>query len=86
MEALARDQSHCEIGDLMQPANLESEFDLAYRNRTQEHRKHLADSPVAWLKGACDGTCFLDEVEGRWAAEQIAEDEAGLDDWWRAAS
>ncbi len=44
------------------------------------------DSPVAWLKGACDGTCFLDDVEGRWAAEQIAEDEAGLDDWWRAAS
>ena len=35
-------RSHYEIGDPMQPANLESEFDLAYRNRTQEHRQHLA--------------------------------------------
>ena len=26
--------------------NLAAEFDLAYRNRTQEHRKHLADAGI----------------------------------------
>ncbi len=33
--------------DLMLPAVLESEFDCAWRNRTQEHRKHLADAGEA---------------------------------------
>ncbi len=44
------------------------------------------DSPVAWLQGNCDGAVFLDDVEARWSAERCAEDQAGLDDWWRAAS
>ncbi len=32
----------------MQSTNLESEFDLAYRNRTQEHRQHLADAGITF--------------------------------------
>ena len=32
----------------MLPANLESEFDLACRNRTQEHRQHLADAGITF--------------------------------------
>ncbi len=44
------------------------------------------DSPIAWLKGNCDGAVFLDDVEARWSAERYAEDEAALADWWRAAS
>ncbi len=41
-------RSHYEIGDPMQPANLESEFDCAWRNRTQEHREHLAAAGVTF--------------------------------------
>ena len=44
------------------------------------------ESPVAWLRGKGGGTCFLDDCEARWANDRLAEDEAGLDDWWRAAS
>ncbi len=44
------------------------------------------ESPVAWLRGICGGTCFLDDCEARWSAERFAEDEAALADWWRAAS
>ena len=43
------------------------------------------DSPVAWLKGGCDGAVFLDDVEARWSAERCAEDAVALTDWWRAA-
>jgi hypothetical protein len=34
--------------DLMLAAVLEQEFDLAYRNRTPEHRKHLADAGITF--------------------------------------
>ncbi len=44
------------------------------------------DSPLAWLRSGCQGSVFLDDVEGRWAAERFTEDEAALDGWWRAAS
>ena len=44
------------------------------------------DSPVAWLRGNCAGACILDDCEARWSAERHTEDEAALDDWWRAAS
>ena len=32
----------------MPPAFLESEFDLAWGNRTQEHRQHLADAGITF--------------------------------------
>lgn len=44
------------------------------------------DSPLAWLRGNCEGTCFLDDVEARWANDRLAEDDAALRDWWRLAS
>ncbi len=44
------------------------------------------DSPLAWLRGGCDGAVFLDDVEGRWTAERFAEDEAALQRWWRPAA
>jgi len=31
-----------------QAINLAAEFDLAYRNRTQEHRQHLADAGITF--------------------------------------
>jgi len=44
------------------------------------------DSPLAWLRGNCEGTCFLDDVEARWANDRLTEDDAALRDWWRLAS
>ena len=171
----------------MRPAFLESEFDCAWRNRTQQHRKHLADagitfqamlragdlgverinacgmlympsptgfpavilaiwspappsiyctvddpeivdlialrtdnpgrwwyrlgepglilgegryldaierdmplkvfeSPVAWLRGDCNGSVILDDVEARWTNERLAEDQVALQDWWEAVA
>ncbi len=44
------------------------------------------ESPVAWLRGGCDGCVFLDDAEARWTIERFAEDQVALQDWWRAAS
>lgn len=44
------------------------------------------DSPLAWLRGDCDGCVFLDDAEVRWTTERFAEDQAALKDWWKAAS
>ncbi len=43
------------------------------------------DSPLAWFRGNCDGTVFLDDAEARWAAERFAEDEAALQACWGTA-
>ena len=43
------------------------------------------DSPFAWLQGNCEGACILDDTEARWANERIADDDAALDEFWRAA-
>ena len=32
----------------MMTINLHAEFDLAYRNRSQEHRQHLADAGITF--------------------------------------
>ncbi len=44
------------------------------------------ESPIAWLRGDCDGCVFLDDAEARWTTERLAEDQVALQDWWRAAS
>ena len=44
------------------------------------------ESPVAWLRGDCEGACFLDDCEARWLAERYADDDGALRDWWREAS
>ncbi len=44
------------------------------------------DSPVAWLRGICGGTCFLDDCEARWSVERYSEDEAALRARWEAAA
>ena len=44
------------------------------------------ESPVSWLRGDCEGTCFLDDCEARWAMQRYAKDDAALRDWWREAS
>ncbi len=44
------------------------------------------DSPVAWLRGDCEGSCILDDCETRWTNERYDQDQVALRDWWRAAS
>ena len=44
------------------------------------------DSPVAWLRGGCTGSVFLDDVEARWEMERQGEDDAALRQWWEAAA
>ncbi len=44
------------------------------------------ESPVAWLRGDCNGSVFLDDCEARWSAERYADDDGALRDWWREAS
>lgn len=43
-------------------------------------------TPLAWLAANCDGVCFLEDVEVRWANERFAEDEAALQAWWGEAA
>ncbi len=44
------------------------------------------ESPVAWLRGGCNGCVVLDDVEARWTNERLAEDQAALQDWWGAVA
>ena len=44
------------------------------------------DSPVVWLRGGCDGSVFLDDVEARWEMERQGEDAAASRQWWEAAA
>jgi hypothetical protein len=46
----------------------------------------LATTPLDWLRANCRGACLLDRCEARWTTERLAEDQAALHDWWRAAS
>ncbi len=47
---------------------------------------NVFESPVAWLRGDCNGSVILDDVGARWTNERRAEDQIALQDWWRAAS
>ena len=53
---------------------------------TEEARLMVLESPVAWIRGGCDGCVFLDDAEARWASERLAEDDEALRDWWQVAS
>lgn len=44
------------------------------------------DSPVAWLRGGCNGCVFLDDVEARWEMERQGEDDDALREWWEDAA
>ncbi len=44
------------------------------------------ESPLAWLRGGCNGCVFLGDCEARWSAERCAEDDAALRAWWEAAA
>ena len=44
------------------------------------------ESPVAWLRGDCNGSVILDDVEARWTNERLAEDQVALQDWWEAVA
>ncbi len=45
----------------------------------------FATTPLDWLRGDCRGACLLGLCEARWTTERLAEDQAALQDWWRAA-
>ncbi len=44
------------------------------------------ESPVAWLRGDCDGSVILDNAEARWTNERFADDDGALRAWWEAAA
>ncbi len=44
------------------------------------------DTPLAWLRGNCEGACILDDAEARWANERLAEDDEAPRAWWKVAS
>lgn len=52
----------------------------------EEVRLKVFNSPLDWLRGNCEGTCFLDDCEARWTTERFAEDEVALRAWWEAAA
>ena len=46
----------------------------------------FATTPLDWLRGDCCGAVLLDRCEVGWAGARHCEDEAALQDWWRAGS